>query len=227
MVRNRSSRLLEAREVQAGLSGGRRIHASLALDRGGAIQVSGPSGCGKTTLLRMLARLEPREGGELLFRGEPAEVIRPALWRRQVVYLAQHPVMLEGSVKENLTAGFRTSLAQTPDPDWEASARELLGALLLDPNEELLEQGAGTLSGGEAARVALCRALLIRPAVILADEPTAALDSEGAQALVGVFRRWLDEGGALVLVAHDPAPWEGLQRGALSLEPCLAGAGEP
>lgn len=207
--------------MRASLGDGERaIEASFRLDAGAALQVAGPSGCGKTTLLRILARLDARDSGELLLRGEPAVRIPPVRWRRQVVYLAQHPVMLEGTVHYNLDAGCAPRIArQTSDEtghNRREEARLLLRALLLDP-DELLDQNARTLSGGEAARVALARALLIHPAVLLADEPTASLDPDGAGALVKVLTGWVGRGGALVLVAHDGAPWEGVKREVLAL----------
>jgi putative ABC transport system ATP-binding protein len=209
---------LEARELRADLAKDRSIQASLALDAGAALQVAGPSGAGKTTLLRLLARLETRDGGELLLDGEPAERIKPTRWRRRVVYLAQQPAMLEGTVLDNLAAGFLPAEGGGIFPDAKRDqACRLLSALGLDSNGELLEQTATTLSGGEAARVALCRALLIEPAVLLADEPTANLDSDSAALLVEVVRRWLGDGGALVLVAHDEEPWRELERDRLEL----------
>lgn len=211
--------VLECRDLRASLGDGERaIEASFRLAAGSTLQVAGPSGCGKTTLLRILARLDARDSGELLLRGEPAARIPPARWRRQVIHLAQHPVMLEGTVRDNLEAGFTTNTAHPlPDAaDRQQEARRLLGALLLDP-DELLVQDARTLSGGEAARVALIRALLVAPPVLLADEPTASLDPDGASALVRVLTGWIGRGGALVLVAHDGAPWEGVEREVLEL----------
>jgi len=211
---------LEARRLRAELTQGRSVEASFALDAGRALQVAGPSGAGKTTLLRMLCRLEARDGGELLLDGEPAERIRPTRWRRRVVYLAQQPAMLEGTVLDNLAAGFLPAAGGGRFPNARRDeACRLLSALGLDPCGELLEQTAATLSGGEAARVALCRALLIEPAVLLCDEPTANLDAGAAAALVGLVHGWLQDGGALVLVAHDEEPWRDLERGRLELSP--------
>lgn len=216
--------MLEAREVQTTLAKERSIHASFCLPAGQALQVSGPSGCGKTTLLRMLARLDARQGGELLLKGTPAAQVQPTRWRRQVLYLAQQPVMFEGTVAQNLLAGFDTTLADAPGSEHQAEATRLLEALLLEP-EELLEQEARTLSVGEAARVALCRALLIQPAVLLADEPTASLDPDAASTLVALLQQRLQQGMALVLVAHDEAPWAELRRKRLELDGRAGGNG--
>jgi putative ABC transport system ATP-binding protein len=142
--------------------------------------------------------------------------VRPARWRRQVQYLAQQPVMFDGTVWDNLAAGFNSSRAPAPPADLELRAGGLLQELDLDP-AAVLGQDARTLSGGEASRVALCRSLLVRPLVLLADEPTAALDGGRAGRLVRLLQRWVGEGGALVLVAHDDAPYEDLERRRLAL----------
>ena len=92
----------------------------------------------------------------------------------------------------------------------EQRARGRMERLGLDP-QRIWEQDARTLSGGEAARVALCRALALEPRVLLCDEPTASLDLEHGQALARMLQAWLGSGGALVLVAHDPAPWRELE----------------
>ncbi len=182
------------------------VRASFSLSGGEVLHVAGPSGVGKTTLLRVLARLRPMEAGAgaISLAGENATQVAPALWRRRVAFLAQRPVMLSGSVRENLARvgtprRFRGSLD-------EERARVLLDRLGLD-RQRIFDQDARLLSGGEAARVALCRALLTDPQVLLLDEVTASLDAEHAEALVAVVGDLLAVGVAAVVVAHDPAIW--------------------
>ncbi len=208
--------LLRARGLATTIAEGRRVELSFSLGPGQVLQLGGPSGCGKTTALRMLSRLTAAQHGEMLLDGVASTRIPAPTWRRRLAYLAQQPVMLEGSVRQNLLAGFDTTNAPGPAPDDERP-RRLLQDLGLDP-DELLEQDARVLSGGEAARVALARTLLLDPAVLLADEPTAALDPDNAAALVRVVSGWLaDDGGALVLVAHDAGPWDGVARRVLDM----------
>ena len=110
--------------------------------------------------------------------------------------------------------GFLIAAAKDPfDPD---RARSLMGKLRLSP-DDLWQQDARLLSGGEAARVALCRALLMEPRVLLLDEPTAALDKTAATAVIGCIAAWVKEGGGLVFVAHDAAPWHQVSRGQVVL----------
>ena len=209
------SPLLQVRGLTSRISGQRRVELCFELQRGAVLQLAGPSGCGKTTALRLLARLTRADRGELLLHGKPAAEIAAPAWRRQLTYLAQQPVMFEGSVLDNLLAGYATSSATSRPDDLRPQAQQLMARLGLE--QEVLDQDARLLSGGEAARVALGRALLLEPAVLLADEPTAALDPDNAAALVRVVRAWTGDGGAMILVAHDAAPWEGLPRQLLDL----------
>ena len=208
--------LLKVHKLATTIAEGRRVEISLELRRGELVQLSGPSGCGKTTALRMLARLTAAEQGEMDLRGRPFREIKAPAWRRQIAYLAQQPVMLDGTVRDNLLAAYATSRATRAVPRDSGRAGRLLDSLGLDAGE-LMEQDARVLSGGEAARVALARVLMMRPAVLLADEPTAALDPDNAAALVRAVSRWTEQGGAVVLVAHDPIPWEGVERRVLDM----------
>ena len=216
MTNSKDTTLLKVRKLATTIKEGRRVEISFDLRQGEMLQLGGPSGCGKTTALRMLARLTAAEEGQMFFRGQPSTATRAPAWRRQLAYLAQQPVMLEGSVRHNLLAGYATASAERSAPRDEDRTGRLLDALGLDA-EALMEQDARLLSGGEAARVALARTLLIRPAVLLADEPTAALDADNAAALVRVISRWTGQGGAVVLVAHDPTPWEKVARRTLDM----------
>ena len=216
MTDSKDTDLLKVRKLAVTIKEGRRVELSFDLREGELLQLGGPSGCGKTTALRMLARLTAAEEGQMFLRGQPFTTTRAPVWRRQLAYLAQQPVMLEGTVRDNLLAGYATTTAERSAPRDEARAGRLMDSLGLDAGA-LLEQDARVLSGGEAARVALARTLLIRPTVLLADEPTAALDADNAAALVRVITRWTAQGGAVVLVAHDPGPWEGVARRTLEL----------
>lgn len=180
-----------------------RIVVSGAVEEGSVLFVQGPSGAGKSTLLRALARLIRREGGEMWLMGVPAAQIPPTAWRRQVHYFAQRPVAFEATVVENITLSSYplTSLKQSAPVD-ERLMKQSLEELLLPPG--LLHQNARTLSGGELARVALLRALLASPTVLLLDEPTGALDAQAREAVLRILQKWLSEGArrGLVLVSH-------------------------
>jgi molybdate transport system ATP-binding protein len=160
------------------------------------VALFGPSGAGKTTLLRILAGLEPRAKGRVLFRGErwsgaDGEGFVPA-WRRRVGWVPQDVRLFpHRSVLENLRVG-GGSIEEA-----EALARRLgVG--------HLLSRRPRHLSGGEAQRVALARALLSRPRLLLLDEPFAALDRPRRSEIAEALRGMLDaQDVALLLVSHD------------------------
>jgi putative ABC transport system ATP-binding protein len=167
----------------------------------GTVWITGPSGAGKTTLLRTLARLNPLIDGEMLLQGVSWTQIPAVKWRSRVVYLHQKPVLLEGTVRSNLQRAFGFRGGNTVRPDMRV-ATEALSSLLLP--EKVLDRDAFTLSVGEAARVALVRATLVRPQVLLLDELTAALDSNSRDAVIAFLKTWLDshERG-IIGVTHD------------------------
>jgi putative ABC transport system ATP-binding protein len=183
---------------------------SLDVARGEFCAVMGPSGCGKSTLLSLIAGLdEPDEGtisidGDLI-TGQPEHVVA-RLRRRHIGLVFQFFNLLEGMtaldnvVMPALLAGVKRRAA-------ERRARELLGLLGLSAKAEELP---GALSGGQRQRLAIARALANEPTLLLADEPTGALDSEGGEEILELFRRLHEGGQTILVVTHD----EGVAMGA-------------
>lgn len=182
-----------------------RIRVSGELEAGCILDISGPSGSGKTTLLRILARLKPVENGIVYLKGVPWGDFAPAAWRRRVSYLAQKPVLFDGSVKQNLIKPFELANVKQEVTLNLEQAVEIMEHLYLSGS--LLDQDARTLSGGEASRVALVRTLLLNPTVLLLDEPLAALDSKASDAVVDLVSSWLEENKdrGVILVSHTGA----------------------
>lgn len=179
----------------------REVVASGRLAGGGVLGVRGPSGAGKTTLLRTLARLQPCAGGEAYLKEKSWLAIPGPLWRASVHYLAQKPVIFDGTVSDNLAKPFETRLL-SPKKFNKNTAEQIMEQLLLAPG--LWDQDARTLSGGEASRLAFARALLIDPPVLLLDEPTAALDGKAREAFYRLLAEWLSSPGrAALLVSHN------------------------
>ncbi len=179
------------------------VEESASVASGQILAIKGPSGFGKSTLLRMLARLISSESGELYFQGNAWQSIPPAVWRRSVHYVAQKPVMLAGSVEDNYRQPFALgSVLEGPTYSRQFAEQYMK---ILDLPLELLEQNAQTLSGGEASRVALIRALLIEPTVLLLDEPTAYLDGDNRIKVMQLISQWVQEkpGRAVIMVSHD------------------------
>lgn len=187
---------------------GRSIEASGAVPPGGVLVVRGPSGAGKSTLLRALARLIPAVSGQVWLQGRPMASFPATLWRQKVHYLPQRPVVFDGTVMDNLLVPFRLR-AHRHRP---APSRPSLMAALQRLGLAHTDQDARTLSGGELARVALLRAVLANPTVLLLDEPTAALDSQTRRLTLEFLRDWLrgepvpgpptEHGRGIVLVSH-------------------------
>lgn len=202
----------------------RQITVSATLSAGGVLTVGGPSGAGKSTLLRVLARLRDCSGGEARLGGISWKEFPAVLWRRLVHYLAQKPAIFDGTVLDNLKKPFELATVKKDLAFDQAAAKTGLERLLLPAG--LLHQDARTLSGGEAARVALLRALLLNPAVLLLDEPTAALDEKARSAVLGVVGQWLAEepNRGVVLVSHAGDTGCFSQLCTLTINPVAEGA---
>lgn len=207
--------LLEIRRLNYQLGNRNQfVKVSTSLPLSGVLLIQGPSGSGKTTLLRILGRLQEGGGGEVYYEGQNWRDFAPDRWRVQVHYLAQKPALFDGTVLYNLTMPFTTTILKKDRQFDRDQAVNLLERLLLP--KDILERDARTLSGGEAARVALLRSLLISPAVLLLDEPMASLDADSHRAVKEVLLEWVaSQRGCrgLVLVSHvdDVANWPGAQ----------------
>lgn len=159
----------------------------------GVTVVVGPSGSGKSTLLRLLNRLDDPIAGEIFWHGRRLDSMPPHELRRQVGTVFQRPPLFEGSVYDN----FRVAL---PDIDDDRAVHVLEHVGL---PAELLHRAAVDLSGGEAQRMCVARALLTRPMAMLADEPTAALDVAARRTIEELARQLADEGTGIIWVSHD------------------------
>lgn len=162
------------------------------------ITLIGASGQGKSTLLRILALLDQADEGEIYLNDISSREMDPRLWRMKVCYVAQHAVMLPGTIEDNLkTVSKLHSVVFN-----EESARKLMQLVGLDH----LEWGkqAKDLSGGEKQRVALVRSLLLKPSILLLDEITASLDQKSKEKVEQLILQLnKDEGVSFIWVTHD------------------------
>ena len=165
------------------------VSADLAAGR--CTAVAGASGAGKSTLLRLLDRLLEPTSGQVLLHGRPLPSYDVLEVRRRIGLVQQAPVVLGDTVLADLRVGRHV----TP-----AEAEVLLQRAGL---EVPLDRPTAGLSGGEAQRLCLARALAVGPEVLLLDEPTSALDAVAAQAVERVVRALVAEGLTAVLVSHD------------------------
>ena len=171
----------------------------LDIQRGEILALVGPSGAGKSTLLRMLNFLEPPSAGRIRYGdlqfGPNGNA--PLATRREVTTVSQRPVLLDRPVQANVEFGLRLRGLRNSGDQVQA-ALEQVGLA------HLARQQARTLSGGEAQRVALARAMVIQPAVLLLDEPTANLDPYNVGLIEQIVRTLNQEQHTtLVLVTHN------------------------
>ena len=179
------------------------IKESGGVSTGSILSIKGPSGAGKSTLLRMLARLIKPENGDIYLRGQHWLSIPPGTWRRRIHYLSQKPIMFAGTVEDNFRLPFAVKSAKEQGPYTRDNVESYMKALDLPMN--YITQEAQTLSGGEASRVALIRALLVEPEVLLLDEPTAYLDGDSRSRVIQMISGWIkaQPGRAVIIVSHN------------------------
>ena len=184
----------------------------LTVERGEFAALMGPSGCGKSTLLNLVAGLDVADDGTISVDGEQvtgsSEDNLARMRRRHIGIVFQFFNLLEGmTVLENVAlpaiiAGRKRRAAET-------RARDLLDLLGISAKAG---SAPGDLSGGQRQRLAIARALANQPTLLLADEPTGALDSAGGQEIIELLGRLHRNGQTIVLVTHDPSVADAAER---------------
>ncbi len=174
---------------------------SFEVHAGEAIGVVGPSGAGKSTLVQLLLRLRDPDAGALLVSGQDARTIRRADWQRAVSYVPQSPLLLWGTVTDNI----RFHRPELSDDDIERAARlaAIHDDILTWPQgyDTIVGERASAVSGGQRQRLCLARSLAGRPSVLILDEPTSALDVR-SEVLVQDALRTIAGETTLFMVAH-------------------------
>lgn len=197
------SRALELSGVRATYPDGREAlkGVDLTIPAGARVALVGPSGAGKTTLFSVLLGFLPPSGGEVKWDGVPLSSLKASSVRAQLAWVPQEPVLFSGTVRHNLRLGQPDA---TDDALWEAlrlaHAEDFVRALPGGLDEPVGERGS-RLSGGQRQRLALARAFLRRPSLLLLDEPTSALDAT-SEAAVGAGLQALMKGRTVLVIAH-------------------------
>lgn len=179
-------------------------NVNVTINRGELVTIVGPSGAGKTTLLQIVGTLDSPDGGKVLYEGKDVLQLKErelARFRnKNIGFVFQfHQLLPEFSTLENVA--IPALIGGAKQKDAEDRAKELLDYMGLSGR---LDHKPSELSGGERQRVAVARALVNRPAVVLADEPSGSLDTKNKQELHRLFFRLREEmKQTFVIVTHD------------------------
>ncbi|MDQ1813901.1 energy-coupling factor ABC transporter ATP-binding protein [Massilia sp. CCM 9210] len=171
----------------------------VVLDAARAYVLTGINGAGKSSLLRVLAGLEPGEASGVTWQGQALALSPyPSLLREAIVYVHQHPVMFSTSVAANIGYGLRARGVGKAQ-----AAQAVTQAMAWAGVEHLHGSDPARLSGGEVQRVALARAWVLRPALLLLDEPTANLDGAAREQVIALIPALIAAGSTVVMACHD------------------------
>ena len=193
--------VLEFKNVSFSWPNGKGLHdVSFAVPSGQFVHISGPSGAGKSTLLRLTVRLEEARQGDILLNGESIQSIYPPELRVKVGFVQQTPVVMPGTVRENLLLPFTLNVRKGCDAPLDQDLRKWLERVGL--GEILLDSEASELSVGQRQRLCLIRSVLPKPMAICFDEPTSSLDRESRERVEKMAEELATEGISVLMVNH-------------------------
>ena len=170
---------------------------SLDIEEGEIVSILGPSGCGKTTLLNLILGIVDADGGKIIFNGEDLTDV-PMEKRGFNIVFQDYPLFPNLNVYQNITYGLRNK----PEISSKEEVEELISLLGL---EEHLSKRIGQLSGGQKQRVALARTMVMKPKILLLDEPLSALDGVIKESIKDRIKTIAKEYNlTTIIVTHDP-----------------------
>ena len=172
-------------------------HINLYINDSEFLTLLGPSGCGKTTTLRIIGGFTTPTSGDVTFDGARINDVPPH--KRQINTVFQKYALFPHlDVFENIAFGLR--IAKVPEEEIRQRVSEMLEVVSLKGFDR---RRTDQLSGGQQQRVAIARALATNPTLLLADEPTGALDQATGEQVMALFRELNDEGRTIVMITHD------------------------
>jgi tungstate transport system ATP-binding protein len=172
---------------------------AVTIEAASAYVLTGANGAGKSTLLRILAGLESAQTADASFAGKAVRLEPyPRAMREAIVYVHQHPVMFSTSVARNIGYG----LAARGLPKAEIASR-VDEAMDWAGVTHLRESNPNTLSGGEKQRIALARAKVLSPKLLLLDEPTSNLDGDAREQVIALIPTLTKSGSSVIMACHD------------------------
>jgi lipoprotein-releasing system ATP-binding protein len=194
------------RRIEGGVSHTLVDGIGLSVKRGEFLAITGPSGSGKSSLLYLLGLLDAPDEGEVIICGQPTSKLSES--ERADVRLTRcgfvfqfHFLLPEFTALDNVLLPMRAA-GKMGDKEMRERGLELLTSLGL---KDHADKRPNQLSGGQRQRVAIARALSNRPEIIVADEPTGALDTASTEQVFGILRDIADSGRTVIVVTHDPA----------------------
>lgn len=176
----------------------------LTIQSGEIVILTGPSGSGKTTLLTLIGALRSIQEGSIELHGRELKGLDAKdqnAMRRDIGFIFQHHNLFDSLTAANTLRATMQLRADRPEP--EAARREAVELLTRLGLSNHVDYKPGRLSGGQKQRVAISRALINRPRLILADEPTAALDKESGRIVIDLFKERTQQGATVLIVTHD------------------------
>ncbi len=190
--------ILEARNISFEASGKRILeNISAKVEKGDCISIVGPSGSGKSTFLKLCSYLINPAAGELYYKEQPFSTYEPTELRRVISYSTQGAYLFGNTVRENLEFPYIVNNTLIDIP-WILKTMDAFGL-----NESIINKNVASLSGGEKQRISLIRNLAHKPAILLLDEVTSALDSDSSIMVENHIKKLAESGTTVLWITHD------------------------